>query len=208
MLKTSYVILAFVIALLIAFIAANCALENYRTREVKTIQRFISNSDILGSIDPPDLKILDVGAGDGHVSRALHNYDMTMIDVESKNSDVIIYDGENIPFEDNSFDLVICVYVLHHISDDKRDDFLRELSRVAKHVIVFEDLPDTSLTKLGTMFYEKHFKLFGTKPMLPYDKDSLVDHLEQYYTILDRKILSPTLIIQYKRIGVMLEKYQ
>jgi ubiquinone/menaquinone biosynthesis C-methylase UbiE len=39
-------------------------------------------------------------------------------------------DGENLPFEDNEFDYVICCHVLEHVDDPIR--FMREQCRVAK----------------------------------------------------------------------------
>ena len=194
-----------IIVLIISIVLANGAMENYRTREVKAIQKFVSNNPDL-DIEPKKLKVLDVGAGEGHLSNAL-NYDITMIDIESKNSDVIIYDGENIPFEDNSFDLVLCVYVLHHISEGKRQSFIKELSRVATHVIIFEDLPDTSLSALGRLFYKKHFKIFGTEPREAYSKEALEDALSEHFDIINRKTLSPTFVVQYSRIGLLLRKF-
>lgn len=39
-------------------------------------------------------------------------------------------DGENLPFEDQSFDYVICIHVLEHV--DHPDKFIKEQCRVAK----------------------------------------------------------------------------
>ena len=42
---------------------------------------------------------------------------------------------ENLPFEDNSFDLVLCCEVLEHLPDDIYQDALKEIQRVSNEYI-------------------------------------------------------------------------
>jgi ubiquinone/menaquinone biosynthesis C-methylase UbiE len=51
---------------------------------------------------------------------------------------VVIYNGLDIPFKDNSFDVVLILFVLHHAAEPAR--LLREAKRICRRsVIVFED---------------------------------------------------------------------
>lgn len=61
--------------------------------------------------------------------RKLRNLDYTTTDLESPLADVKA-DICNLPFEDNSFDFILCNHVLEHIPDDTRA--MRELYRILK----------------------------------------------------------------------------
>lgn len=45
---------------------------------------------------------------------------------------IVYYDGEKFPFNDNEFDYVVCSHVLEHISSDEIEEFVLELERVAR----------------------------------------------------------------------------
>ncbi len=61
--------------------------------------------------------------------RKLENLDYTTTDLESPIADVKA-DICNLPFEDNSYDVILCNHVLEHISDDTKA--MQELYRVMK----------------------------------------------------------------------------
>lgn len=61
--------------------------------------------------------------------RKLQNLDYTTCDLNSPIADVKA-DIQNLPFEDNSFDVIFCNHVLEHVADDKKA--LSELYRVMK----------------------------------------------------------------------------
>lgn len=101
----------------------------------------------------PRGSLLDVGCGAGHHSKDLSSmgYDVTGIDISvnglnqaqcvskahNQNIDFVIGDVENLPFDDNAFDVVFCSLILHHFP--KRDKLLKEISRVSKsHFVTFE----------------------------------------------------------------------
>jgi SAM-dependent methyltransferase len=65
---------------------------------------------------------------------------------------VQLYDGSRIPFDDNTFDLAMCITVLHHIPDNEAS--LRELRRVAKRVVVIEDLTVNTVNRYFTYFFD------------------------------------------------------
>ena len=94
--------------------------------------------------------VLDVGSGSGFIAKALHDHflrsnerkNVRCVDVKNYHKVDLpfqIYDGFSLPFEDNSFDTVIFVYVLHHT--DNQQQLLTEAKRVARNrVLVVEDL--------------------------------------------------------------------
>ena len=95
--------------------------------------------------------ILDVGSGNGLVAHTLREvgYEVTPLDVADLSYDdsvkPVVYDGQKMPFEDNTFDVALLLTVLHHI--DEPDAVLRESCRVARRVIVIEDIYENKLQK-------------------------------------------------------------
>lgn len=85
--------------------------------------------------------VLDVGCGNGFLSRQIYEkykIEVTGIDIIApKNDDDITYlkgEAENIPFENSSFETVICSHTLEHIPDILRA--IKEIRRVAKKRII------------------------------------------------------------------------
>lgn len=91
-----------------------------------------------GRFEPPGLKILDVGAGEGALTQKLHGmgYAMQACDFspEAFKFTGVGCDGVDItgpfPYADGSFDLVIAVEVTEHILD--HENFFREINRILK----------------------------------------------------------------------------
>lgn len=99
-------------------------------------------------------RILDIGSGNCTVARGLKDsgYKVTLLDVIDKSmySDFrpMIYDGEDIPFPDNSFDVALLITVLHHTKEPI--EILKEAARVAPRIIVMEDLYEGPFQKYLT----------------------------------------------------------
>jgi len=76
--------------------------------------------------------------------RKQKNLDYTTADIESPLADVLM-DIQDIPFDDNTFDVVFCNHVLEHVTDDKKA--MSELYRVLKPggMGIFQVPQDTSL---------------------------------------------------------------
>ncbi len=109
-------------------------------------------------------KILDFGCGDGNsaffISKNISSYQYSGIDVSVKsiekacsrnipNCKFQYYDGTNIPFEDDTFDVVFAACVFHHIDEEKHLAALKEIFRVLKKngkLIVFEHNPYNPFT--------------------------------------------------------------
>ncbi len=89
-------------------------------------------------------RVLNLGAGDCRLDDRLareHKCDVVSLDVEDYNETelpLLLYDGLHIPFPDNSFDVVLLIFALHHAEDPAA--VLREARRVCRrHIIAFED---------------------------------------------------------------------
>lgn len=90
------------------------------------------------------ISVLDVGAGTGEMAQAISSFrpelTFTGVDVYIRPKTfipVIKYDGDKLPFEDNSFDAVITVDVLHHCDDAVA--VLKECARVSKKFVIIKD---------------------------------------------------------------------
>jgi SAM-dependent methyltransferase len=88
--------------------------------------------------------ILDVGCGDGAITRSLADISpgcrFEGIDVllrPETNISVKMFDGVSIPYDDNSFDAILLIDVLHHIQNPLR--ILKEAKRVTRKTIIIKD---------------------------------------------------------------------
>jgi ubiquinone/menaquinone biosynthesis C-methylase UbiE len=116
-------------------------------------------------------KVLEVGAGDGSILKLLseqnfapeyHAVEISESGVEhikARNianiKSVQIFDGYHLPFEDNSFYLIILSHVLEHVEHERV--LLRELKRVAAYSVI--EVPRDY--KAGVDKRIKHFLAYG-----------------------------------------------
>lgn len=108
----------------------------------ETILPFIRNGE----------KVLDLGCGSGEIAEYINQrreIKINLLDITRKykktDLKIELYDGGKIPYQDNSFDTVLVVFVLHHCENPNLT--LEEAVRVSQNkVIVFKD---TFETKLG-----------------------------------------------------------
>lgn len=106
-------------------------------------------------------KILDLGCGSGLAAKNFQDFfQAEVIGVDIRDNRVVpipfkIIDGENLPFNDHSFDVVMINFVLHHCQNPER--LLKEAKRVSKKIIIFEDLPEGVLSKLRCYFHQITF---------------------------------------------------
>lgn len=101
-------------------------------------------SDALAAMAPAGCKVLDVGCGDGQIAANIAHRGK---DISISGIDVLLrphchipvtqFDGKTIPFDDNSFDLVMFVDVLHHTEDPSA--LLAEAKRVTRKYILLKD---------------------------------------------------------------------
>jgi SAM-dependent methyltransferase len=87
----------------------------------------------------PDVKVLDVATGGGHVARRLREQGCTVVTVDpapGMKADVLA-PADHLPFADGSFDVVTCRIAAHHFPDIRAA--VEEMARVSNRLLVIED---------------------------------------------------------------------
>jgi ubiquinone/menaquinone biosynthesis C-methylase UbiE len=123
---------------------------------------------------PRRAHLLDVGTGDGSIAAAIA---MQRRDVEIEGIDVLLrphtkipvrsFDGEHIPFDSKSFDVVSLVDVLHHTADPQ--SLLSEAARVTRRYVLIKDhLREGALAGV-TLRMMDWVGNYGHKVVLPYN---------------------------------------
>jgi len=98
-----------------------------------------------------DDAILELGSGMGSMVQVLRQHGHRVAAVDVKNTCVradlspAIYDGIDLPYTDQAFDVCLLLTVLHHCPDP--DQVLSEAIRVARRVIIIEDVYSNSLQR-------------------------------------------------------------
>lgn len=110
-------------------------------------------------VGAPD-RVLDLGAGDGFVGEAVARdlgAEVVLADVVDFNRTdlaLVLYDGHRLPFADDSFDVTLLTFVLHHAADP--DAVLREARRVTRgRVVVLESLVETAWDRRWLPFADR-----------------------------------------------------
>jgi len=94
---------------------------------------------------PREGRLLDVGSGTGHNAAAIEDAtrlqvtEMDVTDLNTKGRQLVLFDGQNIPFGNSDFDAVLLLYVLHYAADPM--GLVQELGRVARtRVIIMQSV--------------------------------------------------------------------
>jgi len=110
--------------------------------KIRYTANILTEEERNGSID-----IIDFGSGVGSSVPFIQKYfpqrNLTCLDVSSKSIDIAkmrfpdqanfcSFDGSVIPFNDNSFDLVLSACVFHHIDHNELDSLIKEIHRVLR----------------------------------------------------------------------------
>lgn len=118
-----------------------------RQRKARMIEAFLA--DALGEA-VRTRKILDIGCGNGQISHYFSENNFVQgVDVEDKRNtedssfNFSLIADESLPFEDDSFDIVISHHVIEHVHDQRRH--LSEMKRVvAPNGIAYLGCPNKS----------------------------------------------------------------
>lgn len=151
-------------------------------------------SEYLSSLFPETGNVLDVGCDDGTMAILIKekkpNLNINGIDIQENRECKIhkkLYDGKKIPYEDNSFDVVMSIDVLHHTNNIKF--LLEEMKRVSKKYIILKDhIIDSRISKWG-------ISIFDYLSNLPYGIKCTFNYLTEeewikYFNELGLKIVS------------------
>ena len=111
--------------------------------------------------------ILDIGAGSCHIASGLLDKGYRVVPIDVSNESYLeginstIYNGINIPFENQSFDTAIIITVLHHTKNPEQ--IIQEACRTSKEIIIIEDVVVNKIHKYITWVYDSllNLEFFG-----------------------------------------------
>ncbi|MEO9964836.1 MAG: class I SAM-dependent methyltransferase [Reichenbachiella sp.] len=140
--------------------------EKDTSRKLSWINQYLSRRD----------RILDIGCGPCFLVSALLNkgFEVTPIDVQNLSAyqqiKPIIYNGRDLPFEKDSYDVALLLTVLHHIRDVRAT--IREAKRVSKKIIIIEDVYHSRFNKYLIYFFDSLVNL----EFMDHPHNNLNDH--------------------------------
>lgn len=160
--------------------------------------RFEKIVEEVGLATSDKCKVLDIGCGEGKIWQLLPNLDVTGLDILPKNLDKakkylkpVKGRAENLPFQDNVFDLVVASEILEHLFLPEKA--LREIKRVlkpgGKAIITFPNTGSLQI-RLGLM-------IWGQNPTINYPTNKL--HL-RFFALDDFKKMLENTDLQIQKI--------
>jgi len=114
-------------------------MKDYSFQRYDSKNRWLSYwYQIKAVLDLRPANVLEIGVGNGTVSGYLKNIGLpiTTLDIEPSLKPDILGDVLNMPFQDSSFDVVLCAEVLEHLPFDKFEQGLAQLKRTSKKYVV------------------------------------------------------------------------
>jgi ubiquinone/menaquinone biosynthesis C-methylase UbiE len=151
--------------------AVHPVVEAYVSSKMHAINQYITFSK--------EAKVLDVGCGnghflyffDGHAKAYGIDYSESMLRLNPAKK-ISLMDANCLAFDDNSFDIVFCHQILHHVTDIK--NVINEMSRVSKkYVIIVEPNRNNPLSFLFALIVKEERNLLRFS--IPYLKNRVCD---------------------------------
>jgi len=140
--------------------------SDYSVRKKIHFKRFNILHRLMG--DTSEKKILDAGAGEGYFLssvKAEQKYGIELSEIRVKTAQklfpdlaITVADIRKMPFEDNSFDIIICSEVLEHV--DGFGKAIEEIKRCIKpegNIIL--SFPNENIVAFGRLLFQKSKKL-------------------------------------------------
>ena len=143
-------------------------------KELKVVKKF------LNLITNKDMKILDIPCGTGKLGHALSSFSITIVagDISksmlslAKNEykqdkvDFKIIDAVDIPYDDDYFDIIVCLRLFQRIPSETRLKILSEFQRTSTKNLIISYSYTSSWQQMGTMvknFFIKRSELLFTE---------------------------------------------
>lgn len=120
----------------------------YRQPELWEMDRYEGNPNqrlrarMVAAMVPDDVEsVLDVGCGNGFITRRINAKHVVGLDPSSEalahfEGEKVCAPAEAIPFEDGSFDAIVCCEVLEHLPSQTLAKVVREIQRVSRRAII------------------------------------------------------------------------
>lgn len=148
--------------------------------------------------------IVDVGAGLCDVTYLMMQVGCNVTPLDVHNLSCVpevqptLYDGKRMPFNDKAFNTATILTVLHHTSDPEH--ILREAQRVAKRIIVIEDIYHSTPHKHATFFMDSllNFEFFGHPHSNKKDQEWRDAFKQLGLKIVDEKSMKSFVVMRHK----------
>lgn len=153
------------------------------------------------------VKVLEVGAGDGSILHFLSEWnfgnELYALEIAETGVEIIkgrtlrnlkevkSFDGYQIPYADDSFDLVILAHVLEHVEHERI--LLRELKRIARNIVVEVPLD----YRFGVDKRMKHFLDYGHINMYTPTAVRFLLQSEGLKIVADKVSMTPTATVRF-----------
>ncbi|MBD3267937.1 methyltransferase domain-containing protein, partial [bacterium] len=119
-------------------------------------QRYKFLAEILVRMEEKPTSVLDVGGAYGYFPYFYSSCPAMVVDIVAEEAAYARgYDGQKLPFEDGTFDVVVSIDTVEHLPAGKRESFLRELTRVAeKAVVITGPFQEADVEEAETVLYD------------------------------------------------------
>jgi len=141
-------------------------------------------------------RVLDAGIGEGALdyilSNKFNNLEIIGLDISSENlsmakqitiASLIRGDINNLPFKENSMDLVVSLEVLEHMAEP--EFAISEIKRVSREFAIFS-VPNDRIFRLGNILRGKNLSDFGNGPghVQHFTEKTFIELLEKNFKII------------------------